>query len=155
MALTRPWNLPRYGAHRFPVQFPDAQSIGPLVQILPAAHPGQVPPPQSTSVSVPFLTKSVHVEALHTLVMQTPEMQSEAIRQLLVSVHLAHELPPQSMALSDPFWMPSAHVGGRHRFPVQFPDAQSRGPLVHILLSAHLGQVPPPQSTSVSVPFLT
>ena len=37
------------------------QSV-PVWQVLPTAHGGQAPPPQSTPVSCPFFTPSVHVE---------------------------------------------------------------------------------------------
>jgi hypothetical protein len=42
-----------------------------VVQALPVMHPGQPPPPQSASVSVPFLTRSVHEGAWQTLPLQT------------------------------------------------------------------------------------
>jgi hypothetical protein len=48
----------------FPLQMPLVQSL-PNAQILPTAHFGQLPP-QSTSVSMPFLTASVQVGALAT-----------------------------------------------------------------------------------------
>ncbi len=43
-----------------PEQFPETQSV-PTLQSLPLAQGGHVPPPQSTSVSVPFLMLSVQV----------------------------------------------------------------------------------------------
>ena len=39
---------------------------------LPLAHGGQLPPPQSISLSVPFCTPSLHVGAWQDLPMQTP-----------------------------------------------------------------------------------
>ena len=51
------------GAAQIPeVQVPLEQSV-PTAQTLPVAHAGQVPPPQSTSVSAPFFAPSVHVGA--------------------------------------------------------------------------------------------
>jgi hypothetical protein len=38
----------------------------------PGGHAWQVPPPQSTSVSAPFLTPSAHVAATHVPVTQLP-----------------------------------------------------------------------------------
>jgi hypothetical protein len=59
------------------LQTPLTQSV-PTRQLCPAEHFGQVPPPQSTSVSLPFFTPSLQVGAwqtppLQTLLWQTPE----------------------------------------------------------------------------------
>ena len=51
-----PWQTP-------PVQTLLMQSALPT-HVWPFAHSGQVPPPQSTPVSVPFLTPSLHAGAL-------------------------------------------------------------------------------------------
>jgi len=80
-------------------------------QVLPCAS--QVAPPQSTSVSSPFLTPSVHVGAWQVvpasvvLALQTPSTQSPATRQLLVSAHLPQVAPPQSTSVSSPSLTPS------------------------------------------------
>jgi hypothetical protein len=53
-------HVARVAAQRPLVHVPLAQSA-PSLQALPSAHGGQASPPQSTSVSVPFLTPSAHV----------------------------------------------------------------------------------------------
>jgi hypothetical protein len=42
----------------------------------PIGHAGQVPPPQSTPVSLPFLTLSMHDGAAHCPPVQKPLWQS-------------------------------------------------------------------------------
>src|SRR6185369_17267830 len=54
-----------------------AQSVS-TAQALPAAH-GPQEPPQSASVSSPFLVPSVQLAATHTLLWHTPEAQSWVI----------------------------------------------------------------------------
>jgi hypothetical protein len=51
------------------------QSALPL-HVLPLVQVGQVPPPQSISVSVAFFTPSVHVGAAHACALHTPLVQS-------------------------------------------------------------------------------
>jgi hypothetical protein len=63
-----------------PLQMLLMQSV-PTLQLLPDGHAGHVPPPQSTSVSFPFLTRSVQVGAWHVPPMQTPLTQSEVTLQ--------------------------------------------------------------------------
>lgn len=71
-------------------------------------------PPQSTSVSVPFLTPSEQVEALHMDPTQFAVWQSAATEQLLPVAHLPHVLPPQSVSVSVPFFVWSEQVGTWH-----------------------------------------
>jgi hypothetical protein len=54
------------------LHIPDVQSV-PTLHILPLAHGGHIPPPQSTSVSFPFLTMSAQVGIGAE---QAPEMQA-------------------------------------------------------------------------------
>src|SRR5207237_662863 len=118
----------------------------PLVQTVetpqpaPSAHLLGHPPPQSRSVSPPFLTPSVHVGTEHVLVApsQTPLVQSIAPAQPLPSAHFA-QLPPQSVSVSEPFFTVSVHVTGRHFFAVHVALAQSAG-TSHAFPSAHFGQ---------------
>jgi hypothetical protein len=49
-----------------PLQKPLLQSVA-KPQVWPAPHAGHVPPPQSMSVSLPFLTPSRHVGAWHVM----------------------------------------------------------------------------------------
>jgi hypothetical protein len=49
----------------FGSQSPEVQS-GPVRQDSPFVHFGQVPPPQSTSVSAPSFTPSVQVDVVQT-----------------------------------------------------------------------------------------
>ena len=49
----------------------------------PLAHAAQLAPPQSVSVSVPFLTPSLQLELEHRLAVHTPLTQSEPIPQIL------------------------------------------------------------------------
>jgi hypothetical protein len=70
-------------------------------------------PPQSVSVSVPFLVPSEQLDAWHVPAMHTPLVQSAPVVQPLPSAHLsvgAHE-PPQSTSVSVPFLTMSPHVG--------------------------------------------
>jgi hypothetical protein len=70
-------------------------------------------PPQSVSVSVPFLTVSLQLGTLHTsgLPAHTPLVQSLASAQDLPSMHAAHEPPPQLTSVSLPFFTVSVHDG--------------------------------------------
>src|SRR4051812_19400681 len=79
-----------------------------LLQRLLVAHLGQVAPPQSVSVSSPFLFESVQWST-HTLALQTPLAQSLEIRQALPLAHLFEQAIPQSTSLSNPSFTPSAH----------------------------------------------
>jgi hypothetical protein len=131
----------------------DVQSKS-LPQDLPAAHAPHVPPPQSTSVSAPFLTESEQPGTWHTFPVHTPDVQSALMRQDFTLAHAAHVPPPQSMSVSSPFFTESEQLGAWHTFPVHTPDAQSPA-TVHTFAAAHVPHVPPPQSTSVSPPFFT
>ena len=79
---------------------------------MPLRHAPQAPPPQSTSVSVPFLTPSVQVGAAHLPLEQTPLVQSLGTLHFLVSAHLGQVAPPQSTSVSAPFCLLSVQVGG-------------------------------------------
>src|SRR5689334_12061150 len=81
----------------------------PPTHILLSAHFGHIPPPQSTSVSLPFLSMSLHDDAWHTLFEQTPVWQSLGIEQARPFAHLA-QMPPQSTSVSMPFFTPSMQL---------------------------------------------
>ena len=110
-------------------------------------------PPQSVSVSVPFLNPSMHVGAAHMFVigLQKPLVQSLLPLHVCPLAQSPHVGPPQSTSVSMPFFFVSIHVGAAHVPPVHTWLMQSV-PIMHILPSTHPPQVPP-QSTSVSVPF--
>lgn len=118
----------------------DLQSVD-LVHPSPALHGVHFPPPQSTSVSSPFLILSVQVPAgildgdgdgvvpaRHVPPVQTRLTQSVTTWHLFPTAHAGHatdrppgtaELkPPQSTSVSRPFLLPSEQV------PV-FPNARS------------------------------
>ena len=66
--------------HLLALQMPLVQSE-PTMQLEPVAHLGQVPPPQSTSVSRPFLMPSVQVAGWQTAPKQLNEVQSASLAQ--------------------------------------------------------------------------
>ena len=74
--------------------------------------PGAQAPPQSKSVSFPFLTPSAQVGDWHTpWGLQTPELQSPPKPHFLPAWHTGQVPPPQSMSVSTPFFVLSVHVG--------------------------------------------
>jgi hypothetical protein len=97
------------------------------VQALPAAQPGQTPP-QSTSVSTPFLTASAQLAGWQVPPLQTPLVQSPGAPQVLPSGHGAQVPPPQSTAVSAPFFTPSTQLATRQDPAAQTPLGQSAPP---------------------------
>jgi hypothetical protein len=98
------------------------QSLGDM-QARPLAHFAHEPP-QSTSVSLPFFTPSVHVPAHggHTLPPQsTPVSLPFFAPSVHVPAHGGHTLPPQSTPVSLPFFTPSVHTGALHENEMQTP----------------------------------
>jgi hypothetical protein len=59
-------------------------------------------PPQSVSLSVPFLTPSEQLAARHTLAVHTPLAQSELIAQPRPVLQAPQVPPPQSTSVSLP-----------------------------------------------------
>jgi hypothetical protein len=128
-------------------QLPASQSASNL-HVAPVPH-FLHEPPQSTSVSVWFFTRSVQFGAWQARLEQTPLVQSFPTRHPMPSAQGGHE-PPQSFAVSDPLRTPSKQVGTTQTWSVpQMPLAQSRGKR-HRLPSAQGAQEGPPQSTSLS-----
>jgi hypothetical protein len=80
---------------------------------LPAAHFAQEAPPQSMSLSAPFLTRSVQFGAWQRagVPLHTPLWQSAATAQSLPLMHLEHTTPPQSMSVSSWFLTTSVQLG--------------------------------------------
>src|SRR5262245_25773573 len=86
------------------------QSRGPLMQPCVSAQPGQVPPPQSLSVSLPSLAPSMHCVATQTLpALQVPLAQSLPLLQDAPTLQVLPQEPPQSTSVSVPFLRPSWH----------------------------------------------
>jgi hypothetical protein len=154
------WSL----AQRAIAQAPDWQSALTLHTFV-APHFGSQLPPQSTSVSVPFLRPSKHASLTQRIVvaLQTPEAQSTpAVQRWFTAqrllVFIAPQVPPQSTSDSLPaVSTPSSHGPAAHccsvvlqRFEVQSPLAVQRLPLAQRAV-----QVAPPQSTSDSAPLRT
>jgi hypothetical protein len=127
------------------------QSAG-RTQWEPDAQPAH-DPPQSTSVSVPFLTVSLHVGAWHCPALQTSLAQSAFTIQAADVGHDGHDPPPQSTSVSLPFATPSVHVGAWQTAFAHIRLSQSAF-FPHVLPAAQPAQEPP-QSTSVSDPFRT
>src|SRR5438105_8347386 len=81
--------------HTLPAHSPVWQSEL-TVQPLPVAHFEHAGPPQSTSVSAPFLTPSLQDKiGVHTLFTHSVLAQSVPKEQLLPLAQCAHEGPPQ------------------------------------------------------------
>ena len=133
-----------------------------LLQVCPAAHLGQTGPPQSVSVSPPFLMPSTQVglAGTQTLAAQAPLLQSEPTLQIHPFWHLPQAFPPQSTSVSVPFFTLSLQ-GALGTMQVLFwhwakpPTSTQSVAAVQALPMAHLGQLAPPQSTSLSLPFLS
>src|SRR5689334_20079105 len=104
-------------AHLFAVQMALWQSEAPT-HVLPSAQGEQgAPPPQSMSVSLLFLAPSEQVAA-HTLLVQTPPLQSVLAPHALPVAQSGHA-PPQSMSVSEPFLAPSAQPAPAHVLSLQ------------------------------------
>ena len=123
-------------------------------QVCPVPHLVEQLPPQSTSVSVPFLTPSLQVAIAHRPFEQTPLEQSLLAVHTLLALHrLQLVWPPQSTSLSPPFLTLSLQAGAAQIPPVQTPLCQSP-PITQFSPVSHFDAQLPPQSTSVSFPFL-
>ena len=111
-------------------------------------------PPQSTSVSEPFLTPSPQLGAWHRLPVHTPVTQSLPPAQPSPTSQASGQDPPQSVSVSVPLRTPSLQVGAWQMLPLHTPLAQSL-PVMHPSPSSQSCGQDPPQSTSVSDPFST
>lgn len=90
-----------------PEHTPLLQSVG-WSHFLPSAHALQFAPPQSTSVSFPFWTRSVHTGALQVrnCVLHFLLAQSELPAQFSPVSQPGHVLPPQSLSVSSSSFTP-------------------------------------------------
>jgi hypothetical protein len=120
-AAVHAWHVP---VHAELQHTPSAQlalwQSPPAAQCLAIPQAGQVPPPQSMSVSAPFLTPSLQSGARHMWVAdeQTRLAQSGPIWQCRPAAHAGQD-PPQSVSVSDPSWTPFAQGETPHRSPEQ------------------------------------
>ena len=113
-------------------------------------------PPQSWSVSSPFLVWSEQVGEAQTPPLQTPLTQLVPILQARPTAHFGQVTPfgsaPQSRSPSRPFLTPSVQFGTWQTL-LHTPLVQSRGSW-QPTPSAQGPQRAPPQSAPVSVPSL-
>ena len=119
---------------------------------------GTPPPPQSTSVSVPFLTPSAAGgRGRHTLLVHSAVGQSRASDAALAGgARRTQPPPPQSTSVSAPFLhLVGARGRGADRRSCRRRSWQSPPPAQALAGLRTSAQVPPPQSTSVSAPFRT
>jgi hypothetical protein len=139
------------------VQTPLLQSV-PIAQVRFASQRGQVPlaPPQSTSLSSPFLTTSEQVGIWQREPAHTPLRQSVGALQDAPDAQFEPQMPPQSTSDSVRLITPSLQVAGWQMALVHTRLAQSAA-ATQCLSSAHAlhPDAGPPQSTSDSVPLLT
>jgi hypothetical protein len=87
---------------------------------LPGKQAVQVPPPQSTSLSAPFCTPSLHEGIAQVPPTHTWLVQSDAIEQLFPGAQ-AGQVLPQSTSVSVPFLTPSLHEGAWQTPPAHTP----------------------------------
>ena len=121
--------VPEGATQRPPVQVALLQSA-PTPQVLPLAHLVMHEPPQSTSLSLPFLMPSVQVGsgAAQTPAEQLVLEQSALALQVLPLAHLLAQEPPQSTSVSVPFLTRSLQPGAWQTLPVHLPLWQSPSP---------------------------
>lgn len=98
------------GSSQIPLRQVSVSQSPVLRHIFPTGHRGQVPPPQSTSDSLPFWMPSVQEGAAQTPSTQLEVVQSESVSQARPSSQ-APQGPPQSTSVSSPFFSPSSQVG--------------------------------------------
>jgi len=147
------------------------QSLG-VAHVAPAVHAPHVGPPQSTSVSAPFLTPSLHVAAAQVpdVALQLEVEQSLPTVQLTPTPQALQEPPPQSTPVSAPFRIPSEHVAAAHVLVVELVVVfvsllkvlvvvvtqllLKQSPwTTQVVFAAHFGHEEPPQSTPLSLAF--
>src|SRR5262245_17562176 len=105
------------------MQTPLWQSPAPL-QRWSAAHLVH-DPPQSTSLSVPFLSASSHAAAWHTCPEQSVLAQSVPSEHALPSAQSGQSGPPQSTSVSKPSLIELVQLGALHAPPTHVPGVQS------------------------------
>src|SRR5439155_23487375 len=104
---------------------------------LPAPQGAQAVPPQSTSVSLPFLMRSPHIVIRHLSCWQKVLLQSPLTLHALPSAQPPQLGPPQSVSDSLWFLRPSLHVAAW-----QVPVPSQTPPFGQSLWSRHSTQLP-------------
>jgi hypothetical protein len=110
------------------------------MQPCPGPHGGQVPPPQSMSVSVPFCMPSVQVAMVVVVELEVDVELDEVLEEVEVELELVELLVDVEVVVG-------RQTMAEHALLVQSALTLQPCP------GPHGGQEPPPQSTSVSVPF--
>jgi len=132
-------------------QFPLTQSLL-LLQVVATAQPGHAPP-QSTSVSSPFLTLSKQLVATQPILLHALPSAVQPLVLCWPSDTGAHvPLSNPVFACAQERQVPK-QFGAQQMPSMQLPLKQSLG-LPQALATAQPGHAPP-QSTPVSSPFLT
>jgi hypothetical protein len=140
------------GRHTFASQLALMQSAA-VTHVSPATHLGQELPPQSTSLSVPFLMASAQVTPMHVPFLHESVVQSDATTQRWVSLQ-GGQAPPQSISVSVPFLTLSLHAAGWQTELMHDCEIQS-ALVLQAWFVRQAGHATPPQSTSVSLAFFT
>ena len=125
--------------------------------VAPGVHAAHVPP-QSTPVSVPFCTPSVHVgvggHAGHVPPQSTPVSVPFCPRPSRRRRRHAGHVPPQSTPVSVPFLIPSVHVGAGGQAGHEPPQSTPVS-VPFCVPSVQVGPVPPPRPLGVSPSAVT
>src|SRR5690606_8521683 len=141
-------NVQRPSSHSAAASSGGALQSPSSTQALPTSHPSQGPP-QSTSISPPFFTRSVQLASAQVPLLQIVLAQSAPFAHFFPASQGAHSAPPQSTSVSVPLRTSSTQEADWQPPPVQLsltqsPSARQSRP------RAQGGQSIPPQSMSVS-----
>jgi hypothetical protein len=125
------------------------------MQAFKLPHLVEQDPPQSTSVSLPFLAVSVQLLVVQVLPTHSVLRQSAPAEQTLPPAQRTQpDVPPQSTSDSEPFLITSLQAGALQvRVPAGHTPLRQSPTTLQSLPSPHLAHVPPPQLRSVSAPF--
>jgi len=127
--VASPSQLPEPAAHEI-VHFPAEQSLPTqsdgVKQFWGGTHFGQSGPPQSMSLSLPFVTRSEQVgSAQRCSSSHTPLWQSVGTAQPSPAGHALQAPPPQSLPVSLPLWVPSLQLAAWQVPSLHSPSRQS------------------------------
>jgi len=115
---------------------------------------GEHEPPQSTSVSFPFLVRSAQLAGWQRPLVQTPPTQSVDTAHPFAEAQ-GPQLPPQSTSVSVPSLTPSVQVGVAQICCTHASALPQSVGTTHPFPVAHATQAAPPQSTSDSSALFT
>jgi hypothetical protein len=119
---------------------------------MPTPHGGQSPPPQSTSVSFRFFTRSMQLPCAHTPCLQYALMQSVSCRHIEPTPQCGQAPPPQSTSDSWPSATPLSHeTFPTSGAPVSLPGALP--PRASTDAASPLVDPPVPRSPAAPVPL--